>query len=124
MPFVEPQDIGPKPWGHETLLAHVPGKYTLKRLVYEADHQGGFQYHREKDEAFTLHEGAALVEWEENGKIHFKVMREGQTFHVPPGTPHKFMAFTRCVVYEASTPHFNDRVNVADKYGDVDGQAR
>jgi mannose-6-phosphate isomerase-like protein (cupin superfamily) len=52
MPFVEPQDIPGKPWGTETLLAHTE-HYTLKRLVYEAGHQGAFQLHVEKDEAFT-----------------------------------------------------------------------
>jgi mannose-6-phosphate isomerase-like protein (cupin superfamily) len=132
MPFTDPIDIGPKPWGTETLLAHTDS-YTLKKLIYRAGHQGALQMHVKKDEAFTLERGAAEVTW---GELDFMGqydpqrglrtmrMRPGDTFHVPPGTPHKFRAITECVVYEASNPVFDDRVNVAEQYGDDDGQAR
>lgn len=123
MPFVEPRDLGPKPWGEELLLAETP-LYTLKRLTYEPGHQGALQYHERKDEAFTLENGYAEVSWVEHGRLYQQRMLPGQTFHVPPGTAHKFRAITRCVVYEASNPVFNDRVNVAEQYGDEDGQAR
>jgi len=131
MPFVEPRDIGPKPWGTETLLAHTP-LYTLKKLIYEPGHQGALQYHERKDEAFYLAEGAAEVTWIEDhdarppveSRFYSRRMTPGMTFHVPPGTPHKFRAITRCIVYEASNPVFDDRVNVAERYGDDDGQAR
>lgn len=127
MPFVEPREIGPKPWGQELLLAEGPG-YQLKRLVYEAGHQGGFQLHQERDEAFTLHEGQAIVSWIEDGKVQqamaWATGEKVFTFHVPPGTPHKFHALTRCVVYEASNGLAPASVNVADEYGDEDGQAR
>ncbi len=123
MPFVEPRDIGPKPWGTETLLAHTE-HYTLKQLVYEPGHQGALQLHERKDEAFYLASGEAWLTVVEDGVLSSVVMIQGETFHVPPGTPHKFEAITRCVVYEASTPVFDDRVNVAEQYGDADGQAR
>lgn len=123
MPFVETRDIGPKPWGVESLLAHTD-HYTLKRLVYEKGHQGALQLHERKDEAFHLHDGMALVTWDEGSGLRTRLMQPGDTFHVPPGTPHKFEALTRCVVFEASTPVFDDRVNCAERYGDRDGQAR
>lgn len=129
MPFVEPVDIPDKPWGVETLLAQTE-QYTLKRLVYEPGHQGALQYHERKDEAFHLAEGEAVVFWAPPVEgstlrtLRRKRMLPGETFHVPPGTPHKFCAISRCVVYEASTPHFDDRVAVADVYGDPDGKAR
>lgn len=124
MPFVEPRDMGHKPWGLETLLAETP-LYTLKKLDYAAGHQGALQYHERKDEAFTLHEGAAEVTWvDPDGIMETRRMVPGETFHVPPGTPHKFRAITRCVVYEASNPIFEDRVNCAEQFGDEDGQAR
>ncbi len=125
MPFTDPIDIGPKPWGTETLLAHTDS-YTLKKLIYRAGHQGALQMHVKKDEAFTLESGAAEVTWASYNEapLMTRRMRPGDTFHVPPGTPHKFRAITECVVYEASNPVFDDRVNVADVYGDEDGQAR
>lgn len=124
MPFVEPREIPDKPWGRELVLAEGPG-YALKKLVYEPGHQGGFQLHEVRDEAFTLHEGAALVSWvDSDGAVHNQPMRPGDTFHVPTATPHKFQALERCIVYEASTGVLDDRVNVAEQYGDHDGQAR
>lgn len=125
MPFVEPRDIPKKPWGKEIILAEGAG-YQLKRLVYEAGHQGALQLHLERDETFTLHEGAAEVLWAEynEGPLVRSQMRPGQTFHVPPGTPHKFHAITRCIVYEASNGAPPASINVADQFGDEDGQAR
>lgn len=123
MPFTESKVLGPKPWGEELLLVETP-LYTLKRLTYRAGHQGGFQLHERKDEAFTLHSGGAEVTWVEDGQVRSRCMQPGDTFHVPPGMPHKVRAITTCVMYEASNPVFNDRVNVADVYGDEDGVAR
>ncbi len=123
MPFIEPRNLGPKPWGEELLLCET-ALYTLKRLTYEAGHQGALQHHVRKDEAFHLAEGSAYVSWVEGGVFGGLYMQSGETFHVPPGMPHKFEAITRCVVYEASNPVFDDRVNDAEQYGDEDGQAR
>ena len=125
MPFVEPYEIPGKPWGKEVVLAHTD-TYTLKRLVYSAGHQGALQMHVRKDEAFSLVSGVAEVTWADyyEGPLITSRMLPGQTFHVPPGTPHKFRAITECVVYEASNPVFDDRVNVAEEYGDDDGAAR
>lgn len=124
MPFIVSRDMGPKPWGTETLLCETP-LYTLKRLVYEAGHQGAFQYHVRKDEAFHLAEGEAVVLWASMlpnlapDRVEVKIMAPGETFHVPPGTPHQFLAITRCVVYEASNPVFDDRVAVDSPTGEA-----
>ena len=37
--------------------------------------------------------------------------------HFYPGLVHQEEALTDCVLIEASTPHFNDRVRVEGKYG-------
>lgn len=126
MPFVESHEIPGKPWGTETVLDETD-EYALKRLVYVAGHQGGFQYHEKRAESFTLTEGAAVVSWvDEDGEVHARSMRPGDTFRVPRLTPHKFHSITTCVVYEASVPGNvrDDRVNVAHLYGDDDGEAR
>jgi mannose-6-phosphate isomerase-like protein (cupin superfamily) len=123
MPFVESVHVPNKPWGQETILAEGPG-YQHKRLRYMAGHQGGFQYHPDRDEAFTLHEGGAEVTWMDDSGKHSSHMLPGMTFHVPPGTPHKFHAITDCVVYEVSNGKPPASVNVAKELDDEDGQAR
>ena len=105
-----------QPWGTETLIAEGPG-YTGKLLFYKAGHAGGFQYHVEKDETFYLHLGRAHVYsvWRDGESVDRVFMEAGDSYHIPPGAPHKFEAITDCVVFEASTPHRNDRVNVAEE---------
>ncbi len=53
----------------------------------------------------------------EDGTLERVLMRPGDTFTVPPGAIHRFEAITDCVVYEASIPVFDDRVNVEHIYG-------
>jgi hypothetical protein len=40
--------------------------------------------------------------------------------HFSPGVVHQEEAITDCVLIEASTPHFNDRVRVEEIYGSSD----
>lgn len=44
---------------------------------------------------------------------------ERASFHFPPGAVHQEEAVTDCVIIEASTPHFNDRVRVEESYGQI-----
>ena len=50
-------------------------------------------------------------------KMLGKILKKGDVFHFPPGIPHQEEALTKCIIIEASTPHFNDRVRVEKKYG-------
>ena len=119
-----PRSIGPKPWGEELLIAHT-SHYTGKVLRMVAGHQGGLQYHREKDETFYLFSGSAIVRFDDGGTLHETVMSPGMSFHIPPGEVHQVEALTDCVFFETSTPHFEDRVNVGARYGrSIDGQSR
>jgi hypothetical protein len=40
--------------------------------------------------------------------------------HFAPGMVHQEIAVTDCVLIEASTPHFNDRVRVESEFGEAD----
>jgi len=44
-------------------------------------------------------------------------LNKNSSFHFPPKTVHQEEALTDCLIIEASTPHFNDRVRVEKKYG-------
>ena len=46
-----------------------------------------------------------------------KILKPGTSFHFPPGAVHQEEALTDCIIIEASSPHFNDRVRVEEKYG-------
>lgn len=107
-----PRVIGPKPWGTELLVAHTPS-YTGKVLLMHAGGTGPLQYHEAKDETFYLFSGEALVEFRHaNGELYTRKMHAGESYHVPPGSVHRVEAVTDCVFFEASTPHFDDRVAV------------
>lgn len=79
---------------------------------------GPLQYHQSKDEAFVVHSGAVMVSHDDGtGRLTHVEVGPGGGFHIPPGTPHKVTAIEDTVMYEASTPVFDDRVNVAVEYG-------
>ena len=112
----EPRPVGEKGWGEELLIGHAEGLYTLKRLTYRAGAKGPLQYHKRKDETFYLHSGLAAVTYESGGALITVDMNPGESFRIPPGAVHQFCAFSECVVFEASTPFFDDRVNVEEQY--------
>jgi len=115
MPVIEkfvPKNLGPKDWGYETLVAHTE-HYTGKVLRMRAGESGPFQYHEKKDETFYLFSGIARVTYKTvDGVIRSVKMYSGDSYHVPPGAPHKVEALQECVFFEASTPVFDDRVAV------------
>lgn len=119
-PFT-PREIGPKPWGTELLIA-CTDHYIGKVLTMKAGHRGGLQYHVHKDETFYLVSGRALVTSDAGTgtALITRPMFPGESYHIPPGAVHQVEAVTDCVFFEASTPHFEDRVNVGAEYGRAD----
>ena len=62
--------------------------------------------------------GKLLVRFDRgDGILNEKILLPGDCFHFPPGAIHQEEAIEDCVIIEASTPHFNDRVRVEDEYG-------
>lgn len=121
--FPAPGEVGARDWGREVLLALVPGKYSLKKLELRAGARGGLQYHHLKDECGYLVSGRLLIRFDDGaGALQERIVNAGETFHFPPGAVHQEEALTDCVIIEASTPHFNDRVRVEADYGlETDG---
>jgi len=104
-------------WGVEKIIASTPN-YLGKVLLYIAGKAGGLQLHVEKDETFYLIAGEAWVDHDDGtGKLVRVKMEQGQSFHIPAGAPHRFEAITTCLVFEASTPHFDDRRRLEEQYG-------
>ena len=118
--FPEPATVGPRDWGTEELLVLSSKQYSLKKLTINAGHKGGLQYHRLKDEAAYVLSGTLRLRWDDGtGTLKEGLFKEGDFFHFPPGAVHQEEAVTDVVLLEVSTPHFNDRVRVEEKYGQM-----
>ena len=116
--FPEKQSVGKRPWGTEDLLALVSEKFSVKILRINAGSKGGLQFHRLKDEVAVLISGELLIRYDLGDKvIRERIVRQGEVAHFMPGLVHQEEALTDCVIIEASTPHFNDRVRVEEIYG-------
>ncbi|MEK9569383.1 MAG: hypothetical protein VW124_10265 [Paracoccaceae bacterium] len=116
--FPTASSVGPRTWGEETLLVLASGKYTLKKLYVKAGSKGGLQYHRQKDEAGFLVSGKLLVTYEnEDGDLRQSLLSAGDHYHFQTGVVHQEEALEDCIIIEASTPHFNDRVRVEELHG-------
>ena len=119
--FPEVEDAGPRPWGQEKILAIIPKVLSLKLLKIKAGSKGGLQYHHMKNECGYLLRGKLIIRFDTgNGNLQEKILEPGASFHFPPGAVHQEEALTDCEIIEASTPHFNDRVRVEEKYGIFD----
>jgi len=116
--FPQPENVGPREWGHEILLALAPKKYTMKLITMHAGKKGGLQKHHKKDEAGIVTSGILRVIYDDGeGELTSRVCMVGDVFHFPPGAVHQIEAMSNCSYIECSTPHFNDRVHVEHKYG-------
>lgn len=113
-----PQDVGERTWGREILVAHT-AHYIGKLLLMRAGAAGGLQYHEEKDETAYVYSGEAWIDTDDgDGKLTRYKLDAGMSVHIPAGVVHRVTAITDCVFFEASTPHFDDRVRVEARYGE------
>ena len=116
--FPKPKSVGKRPWGEEVLLSLIPKKISLKILKIKKGMKGGIQFHHKKDVCGYLISGKLKIRYDPgNGKLKDKILSKGHSFYFPQGSIHQEIAITDCVIIEASTPYFNDRVRVDERYG-------
>ena len=116
--FPRKKILGKRAWGQEILLTLIPKVLSLKLLKIKKGKKGGLQYHHKKNECGIIVSGKMIVRYDNGkGKLLKKILAKGDSFHFPPGAIHQEEAIENCSIIEASTPHFNDRVRVEDKYG-------
>jgi mannose-6-phosphate isomerase len=124
MPEYQPTKIEPysprvlqREWGIELFIAETP-QYLGKVLKMKPGTAGGLQYHTEKDETFFLYSGRAIVRSDDGrGNLLVTMMLPGESFHIPAGAVHQVEAVDECLFFEASTPHYDDRVRMEGHYG-------
>lgn len=109
-----------KPWGHEEIWTSST-RYVGKTLFIKKGHRLSRQYHRLKEETIMVLEGVLQVEagpYADGGDIHTVRLGQGMTFHLPPGTVHRFTPEGGDVrLVEVSTPETHDVVRIEDDYG-------
>lgn len=116
--FPKAKIVGKRTWGKEILLALISKKISLKKIKISRGKKGGLQYHHKKNECGYIISGKLKVIFDlGDRKLKSKVLNSGDCFHFPPGLVHQEEALTNCEIIEASTPYFNDRVRVEEKYG-------
>ena len=108
-----------KPWGHEEIWAST-SRYAGKILFIKQGHRLSRQYHNVKEETIMVLDGTLICEEgprEVGGKIIRHVMKQGDIFHVTPGTIHRFCAEEDDVkIVEVSSSEIQDVVRLEDDY--------
>ena len=105
-----------KPWGYEIIWSHCD-KFVGKILGINKGHKLSRQYHEVKEETILVLSGTLLLEIGNKDNLKKIELKKGKSFHVEPGTIHRF-----CAVYgdvelaEVSTPELNDVVRIEDDY--------
>lgn len=106
-----------KPWGYELIWAST-ADYVGKILHVDAGHALSLQYHEIKDEVIHLLHGRMVLEAGPSADALEEIpIAEGGSFHIRPGTVHRMTAVSDVDILEASTPHLDDVVRLADRYG-------
>lgn len=108
--------IVPKPWGHEEWWAYNE-KYVGKILFIKNGSCLSLQYHKVKEETIRLLSGTMDLELAEKRRHQ---MKEGDVYHIPPGTLHRLEAKSDCLVLEVSTPEVDDVIRINDDYGRIE----
>jgi mannose-6-phosphate isomerase len=108
-----------KPWGSEVIWAETKD-YVGKLLYINEGHKLSLQYHQEKEETILVISGELELTISGHARLGMSTLRlsEGDTFHVTPGTIHRFSATlgTNVVLAEVSTNYLDDVVRLEDDY--------
>jgi len=109
-----------KPWGAEEIWCHTE-HYVGKILYINPNSRLSLQYHNEKEETIRVLKGTLYLHRQaidDPNKIVVIPMVEGDVFHVPVKTVHRFEAKDEAVeLVEVSTTQLHDVVRISDDYG-------
>tara|TARA_Y100001968_G_scaffold108379_1_gene97994 strand:+ start:1050 stop:1394 length:345 start_codon:yes stop_codon:yes gene_type:complete len=105
-----------KPWGFEKIWAfsdRVDG-YVGKIIHINEGHRLSLQKHEKKEETILVLDGELEVVLS-NGVLFLSA---NDTFHIIPGTIHRFCAHNgACTLIEVSTKELEDVIRIEDDYG-------
>jgi mannose-6-phosphate isomerase len=106
-----------KPWGYEEIWAETE-RYAGKFLYINPKEMLSRQYHEKKEETICVLEGILRLEIGSEPLFETRYMYPGDSYHVSPGTIHRFCApeMSSVKLVEVSTPELDDVVRLNDKY--------
>lgn len=100
--------IVPKTWGHEKWLVNND-KYCGKILVVNKHKYCSYHYHKIKDETFYIHSGCVHLIYGNSDAFDESCqivrLNPGDSFHIPVGMRHRFVALEDSEIIEISTHH-------------------
>jgi mannose-6-phosphate isomerase len=106
-----------KPWGYELIWAHTD-LYVGKILHIHSGEAFSLQFHEEKDETLHLLTGRVrLYVGPGVDSLEERILEEGESVRIEPGTIHRMEALADVDLLEVSTPELDDVVRVRDRYG-------
>ena len=111
-----------KPWGYEIIWAETKD-YVGKILHIDANQQLSLQYHEEKEETIRVMKGTMgltlVTGFGTEDEIRItRRLGEGDTYHISPGTIHRYLSVGSPVdIIEVSTTELDDVVRLEDAYG-------
>lgn len=110
-----------KPWGYEIIWAETED-YVGKILHINPNQKLSLQYHEEKEETVRVMNGTMglviVKDWDTPEETHFEYdLKEGDTYHITPGTIHRYTSKGDHVdIIEVSTTQLDDVVRLQDDY--------
>lgn len=107
-----------KPWGYENIWTPPNLERVGKVLFVKAGCKLSLQYHTEKEETISLHEGEALL-WlqdKESREIQKIPMQKGLGYTIYPGQIHRLEALRDSTFLEVSTREEGETVRIEDDY--------
>jgi len=121
-----------KPWGYELWINGQHPCYALKKIFIKAGTRTSLQYHRVKRETIVLFQGTAKLHYKKNSLTSNDVVTSADiasvflepisVVNVPSCTLHRLEAVTDIMLFETSTPHFDDVVRVHDDSNRINGR--
>ena len=110
-----------KPWGYEIIWAKTD-KYVGKILHINSGKKLSLQYHEKKTETVYVKEGVLEIILKANDILYTQILFSGQSYHITPGTIHRFCCGKDCEfveIVEVSTPELEDVIRLEDDFGRV-----
>ncbi|MDX1449819.1 MAG: cupin domain-containing protein, partial [Acidimicrobiia bacterium] len=80
-------------------------------------HALSLQYHERKDETIHVLKGEIVMRTQADGEMVERIMKAGESIHIPTGLVHQMEAREATDLLEASTAELDDVVRLEDRYG-------
>lgn len=120
-----------KPWGYELWLNGENPNFAFKKIIINPGYKTSLQYHKFKKETNVLYAGKANLYFKSTPTLNNKVtpkdidhitLEAPSIVNVNPNVIHRIESLTKIILLEASTPHLEDVIRIADDTNRKDGK--